>query len=126
MLGMVSTYNQEEHSLIGGEIGNYIERLGEKAQRDLAVIRYNNLGVFCIIEFMSPHRDVHIDIMNLGKSLGNFTRGKAQELRQRLFKPLTCDETSRQLAEQDSDYHHWRQDENEAEHEREARLLMEE
>ena len=121
MLGCVSTYKRDEHAFIGGEIGHYVNRLAKESGRDLAVIRYERLGVFCIIEFMSPKRDVFIDIMNLGKSLANFDRTKANELLRRLFKPLTCDETSHALAIGESDFHHGLQDENSEETEREER-----
>lgn len=119
MLGMVSNYNSEKHIKIGGEIGAYVSRLAEESGRDLAVICYEKLAVFCIIEWMSPNRDVFIDIMNLGKSLANF---KPTELRRRLFKPLTCKGTSEFISKGDSDYHHERQDWNEEEGERLAKV----
>jgi hypothetical protein len=56
--------------------------------------------------------------MNLGDSLGNFDRDKANELEQRIFAPLTCSETSELLTQADSDYHHTRQDWNSEEQER--------
>ena len=118
MLGLVSNYSSEKHTKIGGEIGAYMSRLANESGRDLAVIRYEELGVFCIIEWMSPNRDIFIDMMNLGKSLGNFTRVKAMELMNRLFKPITCKGTSDFVSKGDSDYHHMRQDWNTEEQER--------
>jgi hypothetical protein len=118
MLGMTSTFSSDEHTRIGGEIGAFIDRLSKRAGRDFGVIRYESLGVFCIIEYLSPNRDVFIDILNLGNSLANFNRAKADQLEQRLFAPLTCDGTSEALAAADSDYHHMRQDWNAEEHER--------
>lgn len=118
MLGMVSNYNRNEHTIIGGELGPYISCLGKQAKRDLTVIRYEKLGVFCIIEFLSPRRDVFIDIMNLGKSLANFGRLGAAELRRRLFGQMTCEEESRALFEADSDFHHKMDDDNKEESER--------
>lgn len=119
---MVSTLDREKHSFVGGEIGEYIKRLANESGRPLSLIRYNDIGSFCIIEFMSPNRDVFIDTMNLGKSLANFNRSKATELRQRLFKPLTCDDTSRIIADNESTYLHSRQDDNEEETERWNRI----
>ena len=118
MLGMTSVYSSDKHTRIGGDIGAFIERLGKDAGRDLAIICYEKLAVFCIIEWLSPNKDVFIDMMNLGKSLANFTRTKATELGRRLFKPITCDETSQFISAGDSDYHHERQSENEEEQER--------
>jgi len=124
MLGMTSVYSIKEHSLVGGEIGAYIKRIAKETGRDFAVVRYNKLAVFCIIEFLSPRKDVFIDVMNLGKSLANFDYHKGCEFRQRVFKPLTCNETSRVLAENESSYLHERQDDNEAEGERLERISM--
>jgi hypothetical protein len=121
---MVSVRKPSEHAIVNGEIGAYIERLSEKSGRCLAVILYKKLGVFCIIEFLSPNKDVFIDMMNLGSSLANFTRSKASELRKRLFHPVTCEETSRAAYESESDYHHMRQDWNEEETERQERIAI--
>lgn len=118
MLGMVSTWDKDEHTRMGGEIGVFIERLARRANRDLVVIRYEKLGVFCIVEFLSPKRNVFVDTMNLGTSLANFDRAKRMELEKRLFRPVDCNETSHFLAESESDYLHMRQDENDAEGER--------
>jgi hypothetical protein len=118
MLGMVSNYNQDSHTLIGGEIGAYIGRLSEQSKRDLFVVRYNKHETFCICEWLSPLHDVFIDILNLGKSLANFNRDKAYELKMRLFRPLSAEETSRQIADAESSYLHTRQDWNDEEDER--------
>jgi hypothetical protein len=112
MVGMTSIFDSDQHSFIGGEIGAYILRLAKKTGRDFAVIRYHELGVFCIIEFISPLRDVFVDTMNLGKSLANFDRKRADELQQRIFAPITADDIVAGSAEADSEYHHLRQDWN--------------
>lgn len=122
MLGMTSVYNSKKHYIIGGEIGAYIEGLSKDSGRDLAVICYEDLQVFCIIEWMSPQKDVFIDILNLGKSLANFAREKAAELRRRLFQPISCDETSQYIAEGESTFHHDMQDWNSEETDRYARI----
>lgn len=124
MLGLVSTFNRQEHTFIGGEIGPWVAKIGKESNRDLAVIRYEKLGVFCIIEFLSPTRDVFVDIKNIGKSLGNFGREAATELQRRLFRPVTCDQTSEFITENESRYHHDRQDDNSAEWERQERIEM--
>ena len=121
MLGCVSTFKRPDHTIIKGELRGWLQRETKSSRRDFDLIRYNRLGVFCIVEFLSPNRDVFVDTMNLGKSLGTFDREKAQELLRRIFKPVTCDQTSRILSETDSDYHHMRQDWNDEELESEAR-----
>ena len=124
MLGCLSTFKRQDHIFIGGDIGQFVKRLAEDTQRDLAIIRYNRVGTFVIIEFMSPNRDVFIDIMNLGRSLANFTRDKKDELLRRLYKPISCNETSRFISDGESDYFHSRQEDNEEETERLERVKM--
>lgn len=118
MIGMASTWNKDEHGLMGGEIGAFVSRMGRRAKRDLAVVRYHKLDTFCIIEFLSPRRDVFVDTMNLGASLANFDRTRRKDLERRLFAPITCEEECRFLAEADSDYHHGRQNDQAEETER--------
>ena len=96
---------------------------GDPKRKDkLFVVRYNLHGTFVIAEWLAKPRDVFVDVMNLGHSLANFTREKAQELRHRLFAPVTAEETSRFIHQSESDYHHMRQDDNSEEWEREERI----
>ncbi len=122
---MVSTYSLDEHTIIDGELSRYITRLteGDPLRRNhLFVVRYNKLGVFVIAEWLAKPRDIFIDVLNLGSSLQSFTRKKANELKTRLFAPLTAEGTNQQVAQAESDYHHGLQDENEEETERWERL----
>lgn len=121
MLGLVSNYNSNDHTLIGGELALWVNRLVENdrvRKGKLFVLRYNKLGVFVIAEWLAGPKDIFVDVMNLGKSLGNFGREEAQELRKRLFNPLGPEETSRAVAQADSDYYHNLQDEDAEETER--------
>jgi len=127
MLGLVSNYNSVEHTIIGGEISEWINRLVEgdpQRKGRLFAVRYNELGVFVIAEWLGKPKDVFVDVMNLGKSLGNFGHKAAQELRKRLFDPLTAEETSRAIVGADSDYHHNLQDEDMEETERQERVAI--
>jgi len=126
MSGMVSFYSPREHCIINGEMSRNLRSLTEndpQRKDKLFVVLYMELGNFVIAEWLGKPRDVFVDVMNLGKSLGNFTRGKADELRRRLFAPFSCDETSRFIAENESDYLHGRQDGNEEEKERCERVV---
>ena len=121
MLGMTSFYNSDEHTIIDGELSRYCNKLLEGDSRrcgNIFVVRYNKLGNFVIAEWLTPHRDMFVDVMNLSKSLANFTREKANELRHRFFAPVTADETSKEIARADSDYHHEMQNWNDEEEER--------
>lgn len=113
---MVSFYNPKEHSLIGGDINAFVRRLDEK----LFVVRYNEIGSFCICRWLAGENDIFVDVINLGGSLANFTRKTADELRQQTFSPLSASMVTRKSAEAESDYLHWRQDFNDEQKELEA------
>ena len=125
MLGMTSFYTPKEHTILDGELSRYVSRLteGDPLRRNrLFVIRYNKLGVFVIAEWLAKPKDIFIDVLNLGSSLQSFTRKKANELKIRLFAPLTAEGTNQQVAQAESDFHHGLQDENEEETERLERV----
>lgn len=127
MLGLVSDYNSNEHTIIKGELDHWLKRLTKgDPQREgrLFLLRYNKLEVFCICEWLGKPKDVFVDVMNLGKSLRNFGSGKAQELRKRLFDPLTAEETCQMISQTDSDYYHNLNDEDLEETERRERIAM--
>ena len=116
MFNLVSFYDPQEHTLVDGEIGPFVNRMDEK----LFVVRYNSLGVFCICRWLAEPKDIFVDVINLGNSLGNFTRKKAYELRRQTFKPITASEVNQTSAEAESDYHHFRQEFNEEQKELDA------
>lgn len=127
MLGMVSFYNSDEHTILGGEISSWLKRLTDgdpKRKNKLFLMRYNKLDVFCIAEWLAGPKDVFVDVLNIGKSLGNFSREKAQELCKRVFKPLSAEETCQAVSQADSDYHHNLNDEDLEETERHERIAM--
>lgn len=127
MLGLLSCYNSEEHTIIPGEISEWLERLVEGDPRRegcLFLLRYNKLGVFCICEWVGGGRDTFVDVINLGKSLGNFGRVAARELKRRLFNPVTAEESTREIVRNDSDYYHNLQDEDMEETERQERVAI--
>ena len=127
MLGMISLYLPEEHTIIRGEIGPFCDRLVEhdpQRRGRLFVVRYNKLGVFCICEWTDGHKDTFTDVLNLGKSLGNFGKKEAQVLRTRLFKPLTAEATSRAIIAGDSNFYHNLHDEDAEETERQGRVAI--
>lgn len=127
MLGLVSNYNSQEHTLIEGELSSWLNRLiggDSKRKNKLFLVRYNKLAVYCICEWLAGPKDVFIDVLNLGKSLGNFGRQQAQELKRRLFCPVTAEETAQAIIGNDSDYYHNLQDEDAEESERQERVAI--
>ena len=127
MLGLVSDYSSDEHTIINGTLSDWLKRLMEDdplRKGRLFLLRYNQLEVFCICEWLGKPKDVFVDVMNLGKSLQSFTREKANELRHRLFAPLTAEETCQVISQTDSTYHHNLNDEDLEETERQERIAM--
>lgn len=127
MLGLVSNYNVTDHTVIGGELSRWIGQLtnGDPQRKNkLFLVRYNQLGVFVIAEWLGKPKDVFVDVLNLGKSLGNFGYKAAQELKKRLFAPLSAEATRIAVSNADSDYHHNLQDEDMEETERQERVAI--
>lgn len=125
---MISVYNSDEHTIIEGSgIPEFLTRLVEgdpKRRGRLFLIRYNKLKVFCICEWTGKYRDTFVDVLNLGESLGNFGHKAANELCQRLFAPVTAEETSKAIKKSDSDFYHQLQDEDSEETERQERVAI--
>ena len=127
MLGLLSCYNPDEHTIIRGEMSEWLKRLVEgipQRKGCLFLIRYNKLGVYCICEWIGGGHDTFVDVLNLGKSLGNFGQKEAQELKRRLFNPVTAEESSREIIRNDSDFYHNLQDEDMEETERNERVAI--
>ncbi len=123
MLGMVSFYNRNEHTIIGGELAAWIDRLtqGDPLRRGrLFLVRYNKIGSFVIAEWMGKSKNIFVDVLNLGKSV-NLSRVRAGELKRRLFTPHTAEGMVKLTTQADSDYHHAMQDDNAEESERRAK-----
>lgn len=127
MLGLASNYSSDEHTIIGGELSIWLKKLMEGdplREGRLFLLRYNQLEVFCICEWLGKPKDVFVDVLNLGKTIQSFTYEKAQELRKRLFAPFTAEETCQAITQTDSDYHHNLNDEDLEETERRERIAM--
>ncbi len=127
MLGLVSNYSSDEHTIINGSMSDWLKRLmkDDPVRKDrLFLLRYNKLEVFCICEWLGKPKDVFVDVFNLGKTPQSFTYEKAQELRERLFDPLTPEDTRIAVSNADSDYHHNLNNEDLEETERQERIAM--
>lgn len=127
MLGQVSIYTSDDHTIVRGELSLWLDRLVDgdpKRKGQLFILRYNKLKVFCICEWVGGGRDTFVDVLNLGDSLGNFSRTKAYELKRRLFDPLGPEDTNKILVQADSDFYHKLQDEDSEETERVSRVAM--
>lgn len=113
MLGLATTYCEREHTIILGEVDSFLKRLVQgNASREgkLFVVRYEEHGTFVIAEWLGRPKDIFVDVLNLGKSLGNFNQSAAKELCARLFAPITMEQVNTHNQDAESDYLHNRQD----------------
>ena len=105
----------------------WLERLIEgdpKRKGKIFLVRYNELDVYVIAEWLGRPKDVFVDVLNIGKSLSNFGLTDAQELRNRLFKPIGPEQTEKAITQADSDFHHNLNDEDLEETERVQRVSI--
>ncbi len=121
MLGLVSNYSSDEHTIVGGELSLWLNRLvadDRERRGKLFLVRYNQLEVYVIAEWLGKPKDVFVDVFNIGKSLGNFGSAEVQELRNRLFNPIGSEETKEIISQTDRDYYSNLQEEDSLETER--------
>ena len=121
MLGLATTYCEEEHTIILGEIDIFLKRLvrgHDSREGKLFVVRYEEHETFVIAEWLGRPKDVFVDVLNLGKSLSNFDQDRAKELCARLFAPITMKQVDTHNQAAESDYLHDRQDWSDASEER--------
>lgn len=117
MLGLVTDFCEEKHTLILGEVDSFVKRLVRgDAQRKgkIFVVRYEEHETFVIAEWLGRPKDIFVDVLNLGKSLKNFNQNKAKELCSRLFSPITPEQVSQHNQTAESDFLHEQQDYSDA------------
>jgi len=86
MIGMACPYQPRVHKIIHPDLENYIKReVSDENLRDSLFIyfqtEYEN---FVIAHWTNQSHTAFMDVMNLGPSLSNFTREKADALREML------------------------------------------
>jgi len=120
MLGAASVYDDRQHALIPRhEILDFCvrETNGAHDEKDLFLYHHEFTGNFVIGKWLDRRR-LFVDLMNLGPSLGGFTRQKAQEFVQRTCNRPSAKEKQQDLIKIESDHLSKLQDENEEEKER--------
>lgn len=125
MLGTAYHYNSKEHELIEPECLRWIRReTADPALRNrLFAYRHKIYGTFVVALWLGEPHGFFVDILNLGMSLGHFTRPVAQELRHRLFCPAGAKQVERFISETNSVQQHKLQDESNEYFDRHKRSL---
>jgi hypothetical protein len=91
--------------------------------RDLFMYKHNLHGTFVIAQWIGGNiKDLYIDILNLGQGLGSFQRDLAEEFLRRALEPMTAEDMSRLTAASEQEFLRERQEDNDAETERRAKV----
>ena len=79
MIGQACQYRPEQHEMLHGDVENWIKRgiPDLKIRESLFVYRHRLHGTFVIGLWVGPGR--FVDVLNMGHSLANFNREKAQQ-----------------------------------------------
>ena len=112
MLGSACQYNPKQHVILKPSFLKWCkdQTSDERVKAELFVYRQMQVGTFVIARWVDKSKGMFVDLVNLGGSLGNFTREVAHEFRRRLLAPVTADFTCRQMKDFDSG---WRGDQDE-------------
>ena len=99
-------YDPQQHEVIRPEILDWCKRQASKEdlRSELFMYRHRKYKTFVIARWLGHPHGLFTDLLNLGESLANFTRAKAQEFLRRTLCPLTATETSRAISNCDSDF----------------------
>jgi hypothetical protein len=117
-------YDEKQHEILqGGEIVRYCQKVAPAKDRPRVFLYRHRIYKTFVIAMWAKDRAMGIftDFLNLGKSLGNFNREKADEFSRRLYKPLSPKEMSQTIESTSRDYSRMRQDEDAEEAERLAK-----
>lgn len=82
-------YDPNQHQIIHPELGEWVKRQVAPADKERFFVYFHKIHkTFVIARWAQDKFGVFTDFLNLGHSLANFTREKAQELRERLYAPV--------------------------------------
>lgn len=118
---MPCLFDEKQHHIIsGGELIAWCKREAPaKDKNRLFLYRHQIHETFVIAMWASDRAlGVFTDFLNLGYSLANFDRKKAQEFLRRLYAPTSAHEMAKAINQTSRDYSAIRQDEDAEEHER--------
>ena len=126
MLGAVCQYDRKQHLLLEPSLLEWCkaQSSNKNVSNELFVYRQMQVGTFVIGRWVNKSKGLFVDLVNLGYSLGNFTRGVAQEFRRRLLAPITAEQTKKQMTDFSSGYRSAEGKKNAYNHELMARNKM--
>ncbi len=115
MLGMACFYTPQQHQLLEPPLLDWCrnQTSDEVLKKRLFVYRQLQVGTFVIAQWLDRAKGLFVDTLNLGNSLSNFSREKAQELRRRLLAPVSSSDTKDMMSTVNSNFTHTQQETNE-------------
>jgi len=103
MLGMPCQFRPDQHEIIHPPLEDFVMRaVSEQKLRDsLFIYRHRLWRTFVIALWVGPSE--FVDVMNLGMSLGNFTRQRAKRLGQALNQSTSGKQFAKSLRQHQRD-----------------------
>jgi hypothetical protein len=125
MLGTSCPYRSDQHRIIHPELERWVKRqVSDPKLRDsLFVYHHLQVGTFVIAQWTVPDR-WFVDVLNLGSSLANFDRGRAEMFKITFLQPVGKRQLGRALGQgymghlrglqqqndEEKEYRQWRSD----------------
>jgi len=119
MFNFTCQFNPVEHWLIEPEILRWCRRQVDEKDHKVRLFAYFHRvhQTYVIAWWVDRPCGKFVDMLNLGFTLGNFTREKAQEFVRHLRQPTTASDIDKQVRRVESDQLHKRQNDASAESE---------
>jgi hypothetical protein len=107
MMGLAAHFTPGEHTLITPPMLGWIRR-NVPPERSEKMFMYfsHRYGNFVVGEWLNRAGGYFVDVLNLGHSLGNFTRAWAQEFLRDVHRPVGADDMARMIRQAHSDEQH--------------------
>lgn len=108
-------FDSAQHEILsGGEVLAWCKRETPAKERSrLFLYRHRLHNTFVIARWASDRAmGIFTDFLNLGHSLSNFNKEKADEFRKRMLAPLSPKKMARTISQSSSDFSSMKQDED--------------
>jgi len=100
-------YDERQHEILDTEVGRWCQRNAPADWKDrLFTYRHQLHNTFVVAVWAAEPFGILSDVLNLGHSLSNFDRGRADEMMKRMWCPLQADDMARQIESQSKDFQH--------------------
>ena len=107
-------YTPEQHEILESEVGRWCRRNAPADWKDrLFTYRHKYHGTFVVAVWARDKFGLMSDVVNLGGGFGGFDRAMADEMRRRMWAPMSPQTMAKRINIESSNYEHMQQDKNE-------------